>query len=81
MVVQPWQASNGSLSYPERSNEGKGKWIQNTTDKVVLSEETLKEIVKCKSPYLHFVIGSPQNFSNNFMSSYHLSFLESFLNL
>ena len=56
MVVQPWQASNGSLSYPEKSNDGKGKWIQNTTDQVVLSEETLTEIVKGKLSNIYFVI-------------------------
>ena len=47
LIVQPWQQSNGSLSYPERtSGNGTGKWVQNTTDQVMLSTETLDEIAK-----------------------------------
>ena len=46
LVAQPWQESNGSLIYPERSLDENGKWVENTTDKVILPRETLDEIAE-----------------------------------
>ena len=46
LVVQPWQTSDGSLIYPERSLDENGKWVKNTTDKVILPKETLVEIAE-----------------------------------
>ena len=44
--MQPWQKSNGSLTYPERSLDENGKWVENTTDKVILPKETLDDIAE-----------------------------------
>ena len=40
---------NGSVSFPQSSEIGDGDWVKNTTDKVMLSAETLVQISKGKS--------------------------------
>ena len=45
LTIEPWQNGGGSLSYPGQLKIGEGKWVQNTTDRVTLSNETLIEIL------------------------------------
>ena len=46
LTVEPWQSGGSGLSYPVQSGDGEGDWVQNTTDRVTLSNETLMEIVR-----------------------------------
>ena len=45
LAVEPWLRGSGNLSYPQNFDNGEGKWVQNTTDRVILSNETLVEIL------------------------------------
>ena len=46
LTVEPWQSGGSDLSYPVKSGDGECDWVQNTTDRVTLSNETLMEIVR-----------------------------------
>ena len=45
LAIEPWQSGSGNLSYPQIFDNGEGKWVQNTTDRVTLSNETLVELL------------------------------------
>ena len=45
LAIEPWLSGSGNLSYPQKFENGEGKWVQNTTDRVILSNETLMEIL------------------------------------
>ena len=55
LTIEPWQNGGGSLSYPGQLKTGEGKWVQNTTDRVTLSNETLIEILGGKFLILFFI--------------------------
>ena len=44
--VEPWQRGNKGIIYPLQSNNSEGKWVQNTTDRIILSEDTLAQITE-----------------------------------
>ena len=46
LTVEPWQSGGRDLSYPGKPGDGEGDWVQNTTDRVTLSNETLMEIFR-----------------------------------
>ena len=51
--VEPWQRGNKGIIYPLHLNNSKGKWVQNTTDRIILSDDTLTQITEGTFNFLY----------------------------